>query len=59
MADTALAPALGIELNDLEPGMRAIRVTVIVQERQLLGRRRRACPAVRVGPACDVGGGLL
>jgi hypothetical protein len=42
VADTALAPALGIELHDLEPGMRALRVAVIVQERQLLGRRRRA-----------------
>jgi hypothetical protein len=42
VADTALAPALGIELNDLEPGMRAVRVTVIVQERQFLGPRRGA-----------------
>src|SRR5439155_23719663 len=37
-ADTRLAPALKIELNDLEAGLDTLRITVIVKQRELLRR---------------------
>ena len=40
-ADTRLAPALTIELNDLEAGLRPLGITVVVEQRELLGRGPR------------------